>query len=185
MVYLETDRLILRDYKPEDSPAYCRLKSDKEAMHYLEDILIHSPQEAEEELAGLFTDMASDKRRFYFLHMETKDHRQIGSVGYTVQEWTPHGKLVHAGYFSYPEWWGQGYMTEALAAVLEFAFTKDDVYRFETGCVTENAGSERVMQKCGLIKEGTLIDAVWHENKLKTRVLYRLLSSEWKALRQG
>lgn len=44
-----------------------------------------------------------------------------------------------------------------------------------TGCLAENIGSERVMQKCGLIKEAEHIDYEWHDGKMKTRLEYRLL----------
>ena len=104
---------------------------------------------------------------------------QVGSIGYTVREAAPPGKLVDAGYFSYRKFWGQGCMTEALRRLLAFAFEEDGVYRFSTGCLTENRGSERVMQKCGLIKEAEKPDWTWHGGKLKTRVEYRLLRQEW------
>lgn len=101
-------------------------------------------------------------------------------TGYTVTDNTPAGKLVHAGYFTYPKFWGNGYTTEALKRVLEFAFTEHDVYRVTTGCLAENVGSERVMQKCGLIKEVEHVDYEWHDGKMKTRLEYRLLKQEWE-----
>ena len=112
--------------------------------------------------------------------MELKDsHEQIGSIGYTVEAKTPVGKIVHAGYFTYPKFWNNGYVTEALRKVLEYAFTEDGVYRVTTGCLAENAGSERVMIKCGLIKEAEHVDWEWHDGRMKTRLEYRLLKDEW------
>ena len=179
-VCLETARLILRDYVPEDLDAYFRLKTDEETMYYLQDIRLSSREEAEREFAEVLADAASPDRRFYFLHIERKDTReQVGSIGYTVREAAPQGKLVDAGYFTYPAFWNQGYATEALRRLLEFAFQENGVYRFSTGCLTENRGSERVMQKCGLIKEAEKPDWTWHGGKLKTRVEYRLLRKEW------
>ncbi len=46
----------------------------------------------------------------------------------------PAGKIVHAGYFTYPTFWNNGYVTEAFRKVLEFAFLEDGVYRVTTGC---------------------------------------------------
>lgn len=63
--------------------------------------------------------------------------------------------------------------------VIEFAFLENNVYRISTGCLTENIGSEKVMQKCGLIKEAEHIDYEWHDGKMKTRLEYRLLKKEW------
>ena len=61
-------------------------------------------------------------------------------------------------------------MTEALKKVLEFAFTENDVYRVTTGCLAENIGSEKVMQKCGLLKEAEHVAYEWHDEKMKTRL---------------
>lgn len=183
MIYLETDRLILRDYEEADFADYCRLKMDSATMYYLQDIQIHSLEEGKEDFAGLRADMTSAHRKFYFLRMECRDtHEQVGSIGYTVTANTPVGKLVHLGYFTYPKFWGRGYTSEALKEVLKFAFTRNHVYRITTGCLQENAGSERVMQKNGLIKEAEHIDYEWHDGKLKTRLEYRLLRREWERM---
>ena len=54
------------------------------------------------------------------------------------------------------------------------------VYRVTTGCLAENIGSEKVMIKCGLIKEAEHLDWEWHDGKMKTRLEYRLLKNEWQ-----
>lgn len=181
MLYLETDRLILRDYTAGDFDDYYRLKSDDTVMYYLPDLKLHSPEEARADFEAVLADSRGDNRQFYFFHMETKDtHRQVGSIGYTVTAATPIGKLVHLGYFTYPCFWGQGLTTEALGRVLEFAFTEDNVHRITTGCLAENIGSQRVMIKSGLIREAEHIDYEWHDGKLKTRLEYRLLKPEWE-----
>lgn len=181
MVLLETDRLILRDYEPEDSDAYFKLKSDPKTMYYLQDIQLFSKEEADKELADILEDRECKSRKFYFFHAELKaSHEQIGSVGYTVASCTPAGKIVHAGYFIYPQFWNQGYVTEAFRKVLEFAFLKNDVYRVTTGCLADNIGSERVMIKCGMVKEAEHIEWEWHDGKMKNRLEYRLLKKEWE-----
>lgn len=181
MIFLETDRLILRDYVKKDLNDYCRLKMDSQTMYYLQDIQLHSLEEGLKDFESVLSDMNSVQRHFYFLHMELKDtHEQVGSIGYTVVDETPIGKIVHLGYFTYPKFWGNGYTSEALHKVLEFAFVDNHVYRVTTGCLSENKGSERVMQKNGLIKEAEHIDYTWHDGKMKTRLEYRLLRTEWE-----
>ena len=180
MISLETKRLILRDYQEADLQVYYKLKSDPKTMYYLQDIMLRSRQEAEEDFARVLSDQKSRERQFYFLHMERKeDGEQIGSIGYTVTADVPVGKLVHLGYFTYPQFWGQGYTTEALKRILKFAFLENGVYRVTTGCLTENVGSERVMQKCGLVKEAEHVDWEWHDGQMKTRKEYRMLRGEY------
>ncbi|MDO4333958.1 MAG: GNAT family protein [Eubacteriales bacterium] len=180
MIYLETERLILRDYREDDFSEYYQLKADSRTMYYLQDIQIFTKEEAYEDFRSVLDDMKNPDRKFYFLHIELKDsHQQLGSIGYTVRDNTPVGKIVSAGYFIYPEFWGKGYTTEAFKRVIEFAFSENNVYRISTGCLAENVGSERVMQKCGLIREAEHIDYEWHDGKMKTRLEYRLLKKEW------
>lgn len=181
MIYLETERLILRDCREDDFSEYYQLKADSKTMYYLQDIQIFTKEEAYEDFRIVLDDMKNPDRKFYFLHMELKDsHEQIGSIGYTVRDDTPVGKIVDAGYFIYPKFWGKGYTTEAFKRVIEFAFSDNNVYRISTGCLAENVGSERVMQKCGLIKEAEHIDYEWHDGKMKTRLEYRILKKEWR-----
>ena len=180
---LETDRLILRDYETEDSDAYFKLKSDSKTMYYLQDIKLSAKEEADKEFANVLKDKENKDRKFYFFNVELKSsHEQVGSVGYTVVDNTPLGKIVHAGYFIYPQFWNNGYVTEAFKKVLEFAFIENDVYRVTTGCLAENVGSEKVMIKCGLIKEAEHIEWEWHDGKMKDRLEYRLLKKEWEKL---
>ncbi|WP_304583796.1 GNAT family N-acetyltransferase [Acutalibacter muris] len=181
MIKLETPRLVIRDYTPADEEEYYQLKSDEGAMlRYQSDIMVHSREESDREFAGVLEDAVKPDRQFYFFRVELKENgRQVGSVGYTVTDRTPVGKLVHAGYFYFPEFWGRGYGTEAFREVLHFAFKEGGVYRVTTGCLAENKGSERIMQKCGLIKEAEHVDWQWHEDRMKTRLEYRLLKPEY------
>jgi inorganic pyrophosphatase len=75
-------------------------------------------------------------------------------------------------------------MTEAVRELLRFAFEDNGVYRVSTGCMTENRASERVMQKCGMIREAERKDFIWHDGRMKDRVEYRLLKNEWLSTRE-
>lgn len=176
----ETKRMILRDYEETDFEAYYRLKSDEQTMYYLQDIKLSSKEEGMTDFNHVLKDKAAKDREFYFFHMEEKDSgNQIGSVGFNILSDTPVGKNVQLGYFTYPKFWGCGYMSEAVKKVLEIAFLEQNVYRITTGCLAENIGSKRVMEKNGLIQEAIHIAYEWHDGKLKDRLEYRLLKEEW------
>ena len=176
MKYLETERLILRDYRADDIADYYRLKSDPRTMFYLDDIRLSSLEEARADLDAVLADRNKEDRKFWFFHMELKDsHKQVGSIGYTVTGTTPRGAVVNAGYFSYPEFWNRGYTTEAMKKLLEYAFTEGGVYLVETGCNVNNVGSERVMRKCGMVRKNGAVP--------EDRAEYRLDKDEWEKLR--
>ncbi len=182
-IWLETERLIVRDHRWEDLTSHHGLISDPDTMYYLPDILTHSLEESRTDLEASIEAVGKPDRRAYFLRMEDKETGElVGEAGYTVLQETPVGKLVHAGYFSRRQFWGQGYMTEAFREILRFAFEENNVFRLTTGCDPENRGSERVMIKCGLTKEADMKQKVWMDGRMHDRVEYRMLREEWERL---
>ena len=182
MIYLKTERTIIRDHVPDDLPTHHQLLSDPQVMHYLPDIATDSFEASKINLQNAIDAIQNPQRTKYFLRIEerqTKAH--IGEIGYTVSAFTPVGKLAGAGYFIHKAFWGQGYTSEALAEVMRFAFEENGVFRISCGCDKENAASERVMQRCGMIQEADRRACFWHDGRMKDRVEYRLLQSEWMA----
>jgi ribosomal-protein-alanine N-acetyltransferase len=181
MIQLYTGRLIIRDHISSDLMEHHELLSDETSMKYLPEIKTKNMEESKRNLIKSIEEANLKNRKLYFFRIENKDTKEyIGEIGYTVKMETPFGKIVDMGYFIKEKHWGKGYTTEALKEVIKFAFEKDDVYRISTGCMKENIGSEKVMVKCGMIKEAEHKEYQFHENKLKDRVEYRLLKHEWK-----
>lgn len=180
-IRLLTPRLVLRDHRWSDLETHHALFSDPVAMRYLPDIMTHSLEESRENLRAAIEQVGVPHRKFYFLRMELRETGEhVGEVGYTVTEETPAGSLAGMGYFLRQKFWGQGYCPEAVKEVLRYAFTEGNVYRMSCGCLKENAPSERVMCKCGMIKEAERPRAQWHNGEWKDRLEYRLLREEWQ-----
>ena len=179
MIVLTTDRLIIRDHRPTDLEAYHALVSNPAVM------CRHSTptRDLEHSRVRLWEAIEQNNlaaRKLYFFGIEERlTARYMGSIGYTVDTVTPPGKLAAVGYFIDIPDRGKGYISEALRAVVRFAFEEDDVCRFEAGCLKENAASRRVLEKCGFIQEAEFKAYQWHEGLLKDRVQYRLLRAEW------
>ena len=183
MIRLTTERLIIRDPLITDIDGWHRLLSDTKTMYFLPDILTKTLEESKQNLDIAIAESHSKSREKYFFAIEDKKSGAfVGTVGYTVIQITPVGKVVGAGYFMLPEYHGKGYMTEALSEVIRFAFEDDGVYRINTGCLADNHASERIMQKCGMIKEAEFKAYTWHDGQMRDRVEYRLLRKydEWR-----
>jgi ribosomal-protein-alanine N-acetyltransferase len=185
MIQLYTKRLTIRDHILDDLPGHHKLLSDEISMRYLPDIKTKNMEESKENLIKSIEEVNSKNRKLYFFRIENKNTKEyIGEIGYTVKEETLFGKIVDMGYFINEKHWGKGYTTEGLRKVIEFAFKINNVYRISTGCIKENKGSEKVMIKCGMIKEAEHKEYQLHEDKLKDRVEYRLLKYEWEKIKE-
>ena len=62
---------------------------------------------------------------------------------------------VEIGYGVLPEYEGQGYTTEAVQAMTQWAFQQKDVVFVEAETDPENKASQRVLEKCGFAPDGT------------------------------
>ncbi len=80
-----------------------------------------------------------------------------------------------------PEFWNQGYATEALNFLLDYCFDKlaKPLHRVEAGCAVENLASKKVLEKCGMVLEGIQrknlpLKTGWSDN-----YEYAILREEW------
>jgi [ribosomal protein S5]-alanine N-acetyltransferase len=66
----------------------------------------------------------------------------------------------------------QGYMTEAVRAVVAHAFEELDLSRIESACLPENAASRAVLERCGFKYEGVAQSYLQIAGRWRTHVLY-------------
>lgn len=186
MVKLQTKRLFIRDHIEEDLTSLHSLISDKKVMFYLEDIMTNTLEESNENLkVSMDEAKLSNREKYFFAITNSETGEYIGEIGFTVLIDCPQGKIAELGYFILPKFWGQGIVTEAARAVLDFAFEKAGVIKIITGCAKDNGGSEGVMKKLRMIKEGEFKLHVLLHNKLYDRVEYRILKEEWENLKEN
>jgi len=91
--------------------------------------------------------------RNYTLAIELKHGKEfIGLFGLKLD----HDKYNSAEvwYKVHPDYWNQGYATEALQAVLQFGFDTLGLHRIKAGCAVDNIGSYKVLEKAGMTREG-------------------------------
>lgn len=181
MIFLMTERLIIRDHVYTDLEDMHRLLSDSKAMYYLSDIKTETINETKDNLDLAISEANSTERQKYFFAIIDKlTSEYIGEIGFHVVTESPKGNNVNLGYFILPEYWGNGYVFEAVKKVIDFAFRECNVHKVVTGCLRDNKASENIMMKSKMIKEGNYIQHVWHDGHWKDRVEYRLLKEEWE-----
>ncbi len=149
--YIETDRLILRSWKPEDLSPFAALNADPLTMKYFPATLT---QEQTEEFYNRI--QAEFKQKGWGLYaVELKDTGEfIGYVGLHEisfdSEFTPGveiGWRLASGHHNH------GYATEAAKAVFQLA-RQSGIHHLYSFTATVNKPSERVMQKTGMTKIG-------------------------------
>ncbi|TDK48061.1 GNAT family N-acetyltransferase [Antarcticimicrobium luteum] len=82
------------------------------------------------------------------------------------------------GYWTGEPFARQGYMREAIAAVVHHAFTRLDLSRIEAACLPENAASRGLLESAGFKYEGVAQSYLQIDGRWRTHVLYASLRSD-------
>lgn len=85
------------------------------------------------------------------------------------------------GYALGRAYWGQGYMHEALTALLGFAFGEMDLRRLEADTDPRNAASIRALERLGFQREGLLRERWVVAGEVSDSALLGLLRRDWNA----
>lgn len=149
---LKTDRLILRRFVPMDAQdVYNNWTSIPEISKYMR----WTPHKNLDETKGILNSWIKqyDDPSFYrWAVCLAIDNQAIGSISlFVINEYDLCGDVA---YCLSNKFWGKGIITEALKAVLSFAFNVVGFNRIETYHSINNPASGKVMQKAGMVFEG-------------------------------
>jgi ribosomal-protein-alanine N-acetyltransferase len=84
------------------------------------------------------------------------------------------------GYWIGVSHWGQGHMTAALAALIPFAFQELKLHRLEAACLPTNAGSIRVLERSGFVREGYARSYLKIAGEWRDHLIFGLVDSDWR-----
>ncbi len=178
---LETKRLLLRKFKIEDAPlVYENWCNDPDVAKYVTWQPHKSVEETKELLEEWIKSYESNKT--YKWVAQLKDTSEIiGSIDVVSKKTLDHG-ACEIGYCYGKKYWGKGYASECLDAVIKYLFDECDAYVISAKHCSLNPASGKVMQKCGLKYEGTLrgrfIDSDGKRNDILS---YSITKEEYKS----
>jgi ribosomal-protein-alanine N-acetyltransferase len=180
---LDTNRLRLRWISAADTDAFYAVYSNAEVMRYWST----PPLTDRAAAASLIAKIQEDWQRRVILKWGIApliNDQLIGSI--TLFNLDFNHRRAEIGYALGREYWRQGYMNEALTAVLNYAFEVLDLHRIEADVDPRNTGSVRTLEKLGFQREGYLRERWQVSGEIQDAFFYGLLKQEWEArLTQG
>jgi len=115
-----------------------------------------------------------ERQRFV---MEKKDGTRIGTIAHWLAQ--PEG-FLEIGYDIVRAERGKGYGTEAIQLMVDYLFLSKDVARIQAFTDVRNKASQRVLEKAGFKREGTLRNAGFVRGHKSDAYVYGVLREEWK-----
>lgn len=178
---LETERLILRDFRLEDTEAVHAYGSDPEVTAYMP-WGPNSPEDTAAFMARALEQQATWPRLDLGLAIELKaEARVVGSIALHLRD-IPNA-TVELGYVLRRDLWGRGLVSEAAEAVVAMGFGLG-LHRIAAACDARNVGSYRVMEKLGMRREGLLQQDRLIRGAWRDTYVYALLAQEWTGRRR-
>jgi len=147
---IETARLRLRRFAPDDLAAVRRIYGDAEVMRYMWDGRARTEEQIRDALAFLMDSW--EKPGFGMWAIVHKEHGEvIGRCGIYSLDGTPEAEI---GYILARAYWGRGYATEAARAALRYGFERQGLGRIVAVTRPDHRDSQRVLGKLGMTYKG-------------------------------
>lgn len=173
-----TDRLLLREFVPEDWRAVYAYQNDPRYLEFNE--WEHRTEQEVKTFVQRFIDQQQETPRLKFqLAIVLPDTQKlIGNVGIRKRD----VKSYHAemGYELDPRQWNNGYATEAARTMLKFAFEQLRLHRVEARVVANNQNSVHLLEKLGMRQEGKFREQEFFKGRYWDTLLYAILEDEWR-----
>jgi len=180
---LTTARLILREFSADDWPAVLAYQSDPRYLRYYE-WTGRTPEEVQA-FVRMFLDQQAEQPRLKFQFALTLKSTGllIGNCGIRMRR--PDAHEADIGYELNPEYWGQGYASEAARAIVAFGFNELRLHRIWSWCIADNIGSARVLEKLGMRLEGRLRENEFFKGRWWDTLMFAILEQEWQDKQQS
>lgn len=164
---LVTKRLVLRPLSKGDADDIVRIAGNYEVSRWLMPVPHpYAPSDAQAFLARVLDGEEGP------VWAVTQEVQMIGVIGLDDM----------VGYYLQPESWGQGLMSEAVAAAVSWRFSLGDLDRIRSGFFDGNDGSRRVLEKAGFRPTGRDMSYSTARGEQVPHTRMELTRATWSAL---
>lgn len=172
---LETSRLLLRPLRMRDAEDLFLWTSDREVARYVLWSAHSSVRETRNYIRYIRMLYRNALPSSWGIVLK-ETGRVIGTIGFMA--YSPENLSCEIGYSLSREYWNRGIMTEAVSRLLHAVFEDLGLNRAEAQHDVRNPASGRVLEKCGMKKEGVLRSRVVNKGEAVDVALWAVLKSD-------
>jgi len=174
---IELPRLVLRHFGDSDLSIFHAYRNDPEIARY------QGWESLNEDQARAFIEAVKAEQpgvpsEWFQFATELKETRLlIGDCALKVDQEEP--RQAQIGYTFAREHQGKGYASEAVTALLDYAFNTLSLHRVYAFVNCDNHRSVALLERLNMRREGHFIQNYWHKNGWVDEYQYAVLESEW------
>lgn len=148
---LETDRLLLRRYTPEDAADVFSYRSNADAMKHIAKPLQTTLADAKQMLEKINNMVNTNEGIGWAITLKGQPKKVIGGCSFHVIQKEHYRAEI--GYMLHPDYWRKGIVSEAVKALIAYGFQEMKLHSIEAHIDPTNTGSEKVLTSFGFVKE--------------------------------
>jgi ribosomal-protein-alanine N-acetyltransferase len=170
---LRTSRLVLRRIEPGDVEEMLFLRSDPTIMQFLDREPLHTTGEAALFIRHITDALERDEGITWGIAL-AGNPRLIGTIGF----WRLMKEHYRAeiGYLLHPGYWGQGLVSEAMTAVMNYGFDVMKLHSVEANVNPDNKASVRILEKAGFVQEAHFRENYFFQGKFLDSLIFSKLA---------
>lgn len=173
---LRGERVVLREFRPDDVDDVLALIGDDRVTEWLS-FDSRDRDAAVAMIDGVMLRRSQEPRTEYYLAV-TPAHGPDRCIGFVrlAFDGVRAGKLGYAVAFDH---WGHGYATDAARVIIDYGFRELGLHRISAAIGPDNAASIALVERLGMLREGTIRDHVFTNGAWRDSVLFSVLADEW------
>ncbi|MBI3983136.1 MAG: GNAT family N-acetyltransferase [Gemmatimonadetes bacterium] len=157
----------VRSWRRGDEPSVARHANNRKVWINLRDALPH-PYTLDDAREWIDWVLAATPETHFAVDI---DGQAVGAVGFVIQP-DVHRVSAEIGFWLSEEFWGRGFMTQAVQAATEYALRTHGLHRVYATVFEWNAASMRVLEKAGYTREAVLRKSAIKDGRVIDQVLY-------------
>ena len=168
---MKTEHLYLRPFVLEDAPGmYENWASDPENLKYVTWDAHTSPERTRESIKRWVEQYQKPDTYKWAICFKTSPDQVIGDISVVSQD--QESQSCELGYILGKKFWGKGFMTEAVIAVLDFLLNEVGIKEIKATYVSLNPASGKVMEKAGMQYVETIPHAIQRKGYCGDKIIY-------------
>lgn len=174
-----TEHLRLRPFRRGDVDAVFAYRQREDVARYLFDLPM-TRESCAEAIQDRISQIAfvTEGDRIVLAAERRADNQVIGEVSLNYRK--VEARQAEVGYIFNPDFQGEGFATEAVRALVDFAFTTLGMHRVYGRCDARNTGSFKLMQRLGMRQEAHFRQHDLFKGEWDEELIYAVLEDEWR-----
>ena len=177
---IDTTRLLLRPFQYTDDEYMLKYWISDPKIQYMYSEPVYSTKTEVKELLDKYISSYEQDDYYRWAVIEKESNICIGQIAIYLVNSKNH--FCEIEYCIGSQFQKRGYCTEAVRAIIDYAFRNINIHKMQVCHKHINEASKRVIQKCGFTYEGTMRDYFFMDGQYVSRLYYSMLRNEWENL---